>query len=324
MLLSVENLATTFFLDEGELRAVDDVSFTLEEGETVTLVGESGCGKTIVALSIINLVPAPGRIVQGRILLEGEDLLQTTRERLREIRGRKIGFVFQEPGAALNPVFTIGNQIGEVLRAHRGMLKHEAQAQVIRLLGDTGIPEPEKRAKAYPFELSGGMRQRAVIAIAIATQPKLLIADEPTTALDVTVQAEILDLLRHLQEQHRMAILMISHDLGVVAGIADRVLVMYTGKILEAASATDLFHDPQHPYTKGLLASVPKLGSGRDEPLSGIPGSVPDFLQLPSGCTFHPRCPIGDQSCRSAFPPLEKISDQGLCACFKVEAERMA
>ena len=324
MLLSVENLATTFFLDEGELRAVDDVSFTLEEGETVTLVGESGCGKTIVALSIINLVPAPGRIVQGRILLEGEDLLQTTRERLREIRGRKIGFVFQEPGAALNPVFTIGNQIGEVLRAHRGMLKHEAQAQVIRLLGDTGIPEPEKRAKAYPFELSGGMRQRAVIAIAIATQPKLLIADEPTTALDVTVQAEILDLLRHLQEQHRMAILMISHDLGVVAGIADRVLVMYTGKILEAASATDLFHDPQHPYTKGLLASVPKLGSGRDEPLSGIPGSVPDFLQLPSGCTFHPRCPIGDQTCRAEFPPLEKISDQRLCACFKVEAERMA
>jgi oligopeptide/dipeptide ABC transporter ATP-binding protein len=324
MLLSVENLATTFFLDEGELRAVDDVSFTLEEGETVTLVGESGCGKTIVALSIINLVPAPGRIVQGRILLEGEDLLQSTQEQLREIRGRKIGFVFQEPGAALNPVFTIGNQIGEVLRAHRGMLKHEAQAQVIRLLGDTGIPEPEKRAKAYPFELSGGMRQRAVIAIATATQPKLLIADEPTTALDVTVQAEILDLLRHLQEQHRMAILMISHDLGVVAGIADRVLVMYTGKILEAASATDLFHAPQHPYTKGLLASVPKLGSGRDEPLSGIPGSVPDFLQLPSGCTFHPRCPIGDQSCRSGFPPLEKISDQRLCACFKVEAERMA
>ena len=323
MLLRVENLATYFFLDEGELKAVDDVSFTVEEGETVTLVGESGCGKTIVALSIINLVPPPGRIVQGRVLLEGEDLLQATPEQLREIRGRKIGFVFQEPGAALNPVYTIGYQIGEVLQAHRGMLRHEAEAEVIRLLGDTGIPEPEKRAKAYPFELSGGMRQRAVIAIATATQPKLLIADEPTTALDVTVQAEILDLLRHLQEQHRMAILMISHDLGVVAGIADRVLVMYTGKILEAASATDLFHDPKHPYTKGLLASVPKLGSGRDEPLSGIPGSVPDFLQLPSGCTFHPRCPIGDQSCRSEFPPLEKISYQRLCACYKVEAERM-
>ena len=202
------------------------------------------------------------------------------------------------------------------------MPRHEAEAEAIRMLGDTGIPEPEMRAKAYPFELSGGMAQRAVIAMATAIQPKLLIADEPTTALDVTVQAEILDLLRHLQKKNRMAILMISHDLAVVAEAAQRVLVMYTGKILEEASAKDLFSQPLHPYSKGLLASVPKLGSGRNELLSGIPGSVPDFLQLPSGCTFHPRCPIGDESCRSEFPPLGTVSQRRLCACYKVESER--
>ena len=321
MLLSVENLSTYFFLDEGELMAVDDVSFTIEEGETVTLVGESGCGKTIVALSILNLVPAPGRIVGGSIVLDGMDVLNATPEQLRQIRGRKIGMVFQEPGAARNPVFTIGYQVAEVLQEHRGMSRQEAEVEAIRLIGDTGIAEPEKRVKAYPFELSGGMRQRAAIAMATATQPKLLIADEPTTALDVTVQAEILDLLRHLQEKHRMAILMISHDLGVVAQVAQRVLVMYTGKLLEEASARQLFSAPLHPYTQGLLACVPELGIGRKEPLSGIRGSVPDFLQLPSGCTFHPRCPIGDQSCRSEFPPYTKISESRLCACFKVEPE---
>jgi oligopeptide/dipeptide ABC transporter ATP-binding protein len=322
MLLQVKNLTTSFFLDEGELKAVDAVSFTVEEGETVAIVGESGCGKTIVALSIINLVPPPGRIVRGNVLLDGQDVLQATPDQLREIRGRKIGVVFQEPGAALNPVYTIGYQIREVLKEHRGMPRHEAEAEAIRMLGDTGIPEPEMRAKAYPFELSGGMAQRAVIAMATAIQPKLLIADEPTTALDVTVQAEILDLLRHLQKKNRMAILMISHDLAVVAGAAQRVLVMYTGKILEEASAKELFSQPLHPYSKGLLASVPKLGSGRNELLRGIPGSVPDFLQLPSGCTFHPRCPIGDQSCRSEFPPLGTVSQRRLCACYKVESER--
>lgn len=321
MLLSVENLATSFFLDEGELKAVDDMSFTLEQGETVALVGESGCGKTIVALSILNLVPAPGRIVGGKVVLDGMDVLQATPEQLRQIRGRKIGMVFQEPGAALNPVYTIGYQIAEVLQEHRGMSRQEAEVAAIRLLGDTGIAEPEKRVKAYPFELSGGMQQRAVIAMATATRPKLLIADEPTTALDVTVQAEILDLLRHLQDKHRMAILMISHDLGVVAGIAQRVLVMYSGKLIEEASTRQLFSAPLHPYSQGLLASVPRLGSGRKEPLSGIPGSVPDFRRLPSGCTFHPRCPIGDQSCRSEFPPHRKISESRLCACYKVKPE---
>ncbi len=322
MLLQVNNLSTSFFLDEGELKAVADVSFTLDEGETVTIVGESGCGKTIVALSIINLVPPPGRIVGGRVLIDGQDVQQATPDQLREIRGRKIGVVYQEPGAALNPVFTVGYQIGEVLREHRGMNRQEAEVEAIRMLGDTGIPEPEMRAKAYPFELSGGMAQRAVIAMATATRPKLLIADEPTTALDVTVQAEILDLLQHLQDKYGMAILMISHDLAVVASTAQRVLVMYTGKILEEASTSDLFSQPLHPYSKGLLASVPTLGKRGNEPLSGIPGSVPDFLQLPSGCTFHPRCPIGDQSCRSQFPPLEIVSQRRLCACYKVDSGR--
>lgn len=318
MLLKVENLVSYFFLDEGVLKAVDDVSFQIGENETVALVGESGCGKTIVALSLLNLVPSPGRIVSGRILFNGEDLVQASAERLRRIRGGGIGMVFQEPGAALNPVYTIGHQIAEVLRLHRGLVKHEAELETVRLLGEIGIPEPEKRAKTYPFELSGGMRQRAVIAIAICGRPKLLIADEPTTALDVTVQADILDLLRYLQAEYNMAILLITHDIGVVAEMAQRVMVMYTGKIFEVARTNDLFREPKHPYTKGLLNSVPQLGAGRKEPLQGIPGAVPDFLDLPSGCTFHPRCPIGDRSCWSEFPPLRDGANGRKCACYKV------
>jgi oligopeptide/dipeptide ABC transporter ATP-binding protein len=318
MLLSVENLTSYFYLDEGILRAVDGLSFTVAERETVALVGESGCGKTIVALSIMNLMSPPGRIVNGRVLFEGEDLLRVSPERLRQIRGGAIGLVFQEPGAALNPVFTVGYQISEVLQLHRGLTKREAEAEAVRLLGDTGIPDPEKRYKAYPFELSGGMRQRAVIAIATCTRPRLLIADEPTTALDVTVQADILDLLRHLQDQYQMAILLISHDLGVVAGMADRVLVMYTGKAMELAGVRDMYRDPQHPYSQGLLGSIPRLGEGRGELQRGIPGAVPDLLQLPQGCTFHPRCPIGDASCQAEFPPLLELSHERLCACYKV------
>lgn len=319
MILNVQNLAAYFFLDEGELRAVDDVSFTINEQETVALVGESGCGKTIVALSLINLIPSPGRIVSGKILFRGEDLLQLDSDKLNKIRGGDIGMIFQEPGAALNPVFTVGYQISEVLQQHRELSRHEADAAAIRLLGSTGIPEPEKRFKSYPFELSGGMRQRAVIAIAMSTHPKLLIADEPTTALDVTVQAEILELLRHLQEQSKMSILLITHDLGVVAELANRVLVMYTGKIIEVSPTTALFQNPKHPYTKGLLNSVPRLGTGRKDSLRGIPGTVPDFLNLPSGCTFHPRCTIGDDSCKAEFPPLIKISSKHMCACYHVK-----
>lgn len=317
MLLTVENLSTYFFLDEGELRAVDDVSFTVDKQETVALVGESGCGKTIVALSLINLVSLPGRIIGGRVLFQDKDVLTVGEEELRRIRGREIGMVFQEPGEALNPVYTVGYQISEVIQIHKGLSKHEADKEAVRLLGDMGIPEPEKRAKAYPYELSGGMQQRAVIAIATSAQPKLLIADEPTTALDVTVQAEILDLLRYLQEQYKMAILLITHDLGIVAEMAQRVMVMYTGKLVEIAQTVDLFQQPKHPYTKGLLDSIPRFRTGQKGALQGIPGSVPDFLQLPSGCTFHPRCLLAENTCTSEFPPLQEIEHGRYCACYR-------
>ena len=319
MLLNVQDLASYFFLDEGELKAVDGVSFHVDVKETVALVGESGCGKTIVALSLINLIPPPGRVVRGRILFDGRDLLRMESDELRQVRGGGIGMIFQEPGAALNPIYTIGDQITGVLQLHRSLGKHEAHKVAIELLGETGIPEPEKRVKAYPFELSGGMQQRALIAIAISGRPKLLIADEPTTALDVTVQADILDLLAYLQEQYGMAILLISHDIGVVADVAQRIMVMYPGKVVEVADTEDLFRDPRHPYTKALLSSVPRLGVGHNEPLKGIPGAVPDFLDLPSGCTFHPRCTIGDSSCTSEFPPLVDIGYRRKCACYKAE-----
>ncbi len=320
MLLNVQDLASYFFLDDGILKAVDGVSFHMDAKETVALVGESGCGKTIVALSLIKLIQPPGRVVNGRILFEGKDLLRMDSDELRQVRGGGIGMIFQEPAAALNPVYTIGDQITEVLRLHRSLGKYEAQKVAIELLGETGIPEPEKRVKAYPFELSGGMQQWALIAIAVSGRPKLLIADEPTTALDVTVQAEILDLLAYLQEQYGMAILLISHDLGVVADVAQRIMMMYTGKVVEVADTDDLFRDPRHPYTQGLLNSVPQLGAGHNEPLHGIPGTVPDFLDLPSGCTFHPRCTIGDSSCTSDFPPLVDIGYRRKCACYKAES----
>ncbi|MHC4664293.1 MAG: ABC transporter ATP-binding protein [Planctomycetota bacterium] len=317
MLLDVENLSTYFFLEEGELKAVDDMSFSINEQETVALVGESGCGKSIAALSIINLVSSPGRIVGGNIFWRGKDMLGMDNEKLRKLRGKEIGMVYQEPGAALNPVYTIGSQISEVIQLHRGLTKHKADAAAVKLLGDTGIPEPEKRAKSYPFELSGGMRQRAVIAIATSGRPKLLIADEPTTALDVTVQAEILDLLRDLQRKYEMAILLITHDLGIVAEMAQRVMVMYTGKLFEIARAEDLFKNPRHPYTIGLLDSVPRF-RGKRKLISGIPGNVPDFLKLPSGCTFHPRCNKADDVCETLFPPMREITYGRHCACLRV------
>lgn len=317
MLLKVENLRSFFFLDEGILRAVDDISFHVDEEETVALVGESGCGKTIAALSIINLIPSPGRVVNGKIYFNDQDLLKMNPEQLRRIRGKEIGMIFQEPAMALNPVFTVGYQIAEVIRLHMGMDVREAERETIRLLGETGIPEPEKRFKAYPFELSGGMQQRALIAMAVSCHPRLLIADEPTTALDVTVQIGIIDLLRHLQKLYDMAILLITHDMGVVAEMADRIMVMYTGKIVENAPAVDIFEEPKHPYTKGLLGSIPKLGKGSKNPLKGIPGVVPDFLDLPPGCTFHPRCDFGDRDCRKKVPKLFTVDYTRQSACFK-------
>lgn len=317
VLLSVHHLASYFFLPEGVLKPVDGVSFDINENETVALVGESGCGKTIVALSLINLIPVPGRIVGGSVLLSGEDIVTASKERLRELRAREFGFVFQEPGAALNPVYTIGYQLREVLTLHRRFTRKEAEREAVRLLGECGIGDPERCARSYPFQLSGGMRQRAAIAIAVSTRPKLLIADEPTTALDVTVQAEILDLLRELQEKHRMAILIISHDLAVVAQIAQRVGVMYAGRLVEVAPVEGLFAVPKHPYTQALLASV-RRSRDRTIPLHGIPGSVPDLFRLPSGCAFHPRCAVGDPSCTSEIPPLVALSSDRACACGKV------
>lgn len=318
MLLSVEKLSTYFILDEGELKAVDDVSFTINEEETVALVGESGCGKTVVAHSLINLVSLPGRIIGGKILFHDQDILKLNEKKMRNIRGREIGIIFQEPGAALNPVLSVGYQISEVIRVHKDLSRHKADAITVGLMGDMGIPEPEKWVKAYPHELSGGMQQRIAIAIATCTRPKLLIADEPTTALDVTVQAEILELLRYLQEQYKMAILLITHDLGIVAEMAHKIMVMYAGKIFETALTEDIYKNPKHPYTIGLLNSVPRFGAGKNEPLQGIPGSVPDFLKLPSGCSFHPRCTLADKICSSEFPPLREIKSGHHCSCFKV------
>jgi peptide/nickel transport system ATP-binding protein len=315
----VQGLTTRFFLEEGMLPAVEDVSFDVEQGETVAIVGESGCGKTIVALSILGLVPLPGRVVSGRILFEGRDLRQLDAEDLRGVRGAGIGMVFQDPGAALNPVIRIGRQIAEVLRAHRRLTRHEADRAAVGLLGDVGIHDPERRARAYPFQLSGGMKQRAAIAIATGAGPRLLIADEPTTALDATVQAGILDLLEELQARSGMSILLITHDLGVVADRARRVLVMYAGRLVERAGAGALFARPAHPYTAGLTGSMLRLGAGRAAPLGGIPGNVPDLLALPDGCAFHPRCGIADAACARAVPPLVRLEAGRACACYKAE-----
>ncbi len=318
MLLDVRNLRSSFFLDEGELKAVDDVSFTIDRGESVALVGESGCGKTIVALSLLDLIASPGRVVSGEVLFEGEDLQQVSRERLRQVRGGGIGMVFQEPAAALNPVYTIGSQLVDVLLLHQRLSKDDARGEAVGLLGDVGLPQPERWFKAYPFELSGGMQQRALIAIAIAGRPKLLIADEPTTALDPTVQAEILGLLTSLRDELGLALLLITHDVGAVEVMADRVMVMYAGKLVEVGAQTSVFGLPTHPYTRGLLASVPRLGAGRDTPLKGIPGAVPDLLALPSGCAFHPRCPLAEDRCSDVVPGMMDLGRNWRAACHKV------
>jgi oligopeptide/dipeptide ABC transporter ATP-binding protein len=317
-LLEVRNLTTHFFLDEGVLRAVDGVSFDVAAGEAVAIVGESGCGKTIVALSLLGLVPPPARIIRGTVRFEGRDLLAAAPEDLRRIRGSGIGMVFQEPSAALNPVHPVGRQIADVVRLHRGLSARDAEREAVRLLDEMGIPDASERAKAYPHELSGGMQQRATIAIAVSARPRLLIADEPTTALDATVRMEILTLLRRLREEHGMALLIITHDFGVVERVADRVLVMYTGRIVETGPREELMRFARHPYTRGLLASRLHLGSGSRGPLQGIPGTVPDLLALPPGCTFHPRCTLGDAGCTTDFPPLEPVGPARLCACYKV------
>ena len=311
-LVEVRDLCTSFHTDEGVARAVDGVALSIPKGRTLGLVGESGCGKTVTALSIMRLIPTPpGRIERGEVLFEGRDLLKLSEAQMRRIRGNEISMIFQEPMTSLNPVFTCGNQIAEVLRLHQGLSKAEALERTIETLDKVGIPSPEQRVHEYPHQLSGGQKQRVMIAMALACNPKLLIADEPTTALDVTIQAQILDLLRALQAEFHMAILLITHDLGVIAEMAEQVAVMYAGKIAELADVRELFADPKHPYTRGLFGSLPRLGA-HAERLNVIPGVVPNPLEFPSGCKFHPRCPHAFDRCSVEEPALRAVGDRAL------------
>ena len=317
-LLEVHGLATAFEHEHGAARAVDGVSFTLEAGQVLGLVGESGCGKSVTALSLMRLVPPPGRVVAGEVLLEGRELLALPEREMRRLRGPGMAMIFQEPMTSVNPVLRVGSQIAEAVRIHGGVGRRAAWDRAVELLGEVGIPEPATRARDYPHQLSGGMRQRVMIAMAISCSPKVLIADEPTTALDVTIQAEILDLLRTLRERHRMAVLLITHDLGVVAEQADAVAIMYAGHIVEYANVFEIFDRPLHPYTQALFRSMPSLG-GRRERLEAIGGQVPDPFHLPSGCAFRDRCPRAVAMCATAVPPLvEKVADHR-AACIRVE-----
>jgi oligopeptide/dipeptide ABC transporter ATP-binding protein len=306
-LLTVRDLHTYFYTDEGVVRSVEGVHLTVHAGETVGLVGESGCGKSVTSLSIMRLVARPGRIVRGTIEFQGKDLLRLSNARMRRIRGNDIAMIFQEPMTSLNPVFPIGDQIAESLRLHLKLSRREAERRSIELLQQVGIPRPEQVVREYPHQLSGGMRQRVMIAIAMACQPQLLIADEPTTALDVTIQAQILDLMKRLQAEYGSAILMITHDLGVVAEMCERVIVMYAGRIVEEADVYTLFENPKHPYTQGLLRSIPRLGE-RNRRLYSIPGNVPTPINMPEGCKFADRCPMVMDRCRQAEPPLMDVA----------------
>jgi len=315
-LLEIRELKTYFFTDEGVVKAVDGVSWSIRPGETVGLVGESGCGKSVTALSVLRLIPdPPGRIVGGEILFEGKDLAQLPLRELRAVRGKKISMVFQEPTTSLNPVYRVGEQIVESIVYHEDVDYEEAARRAVDMLDRVGIPRPADAFERYPHELSGGMKQRVMIAMALVCRPDLVICDEPTTALDVTVQAQILDLLVELQKEFGMAVVLITHNLGIVAEIARRAVVMYAGKIVEAARIEDLFHRPSHPYTIGLLRSIPDLNVGRKY-LQTIPGNVPDPKRWPAGCRFHPRCDRAIARCRSSEPPLEETEDGRQVACW--------
>jgi oligopeptide/dipeptide ABC transporter ATP-binding protein len=304
-ILEVRNLQTSFFTEEGELKAVDDVSFSVYSGKTLGIVGESGCGKSVTSLSIMRLIPSPpGRIVGGQILYQGRDLTRLSMPEMRKIRGNEISMIFQEPMTSLNPVFTIGNQICEAIALHQDLPAREIRNKAIEMLKLVGIPSPEKRVDDYPHQLSGGMRQRVMIAMALSCDPKILIADEPTTALDVTIQAQILDLLRELQAKVGLSLILITHDLGVVAEMADEVVVMYAGRVAEQGKVREIFKNPRHPYTRGLLNSIPTPGKKR---LETIPGIVPNLMHLPQGCRFQERCPYVIAECRGLEPELRTI-----------------
>jgi len=316
-LLQVSNLKTYFFTREGLVKAIDGVDFSIKHGETLALVGESGCGKSMTALSLLRLVPEPGRIVGGDIRFEGVDLLRMPQAEIRRVRGNSIGMIFQEPMTSLNPVFRIGDQIMESLQLHRGHDKKRATEVATELLHKVGIPAAEQRIKDYPHQLSGGMRQRVMIAMALACKPKLLIADEPTTALDVTIQAQIMALLGEIKDENNMATLLITHDLGVVAENADRVAIMYAGLILEEAPVSEIYSNPQHPYTKGLLGCIPRVGEHRDR-LTPIEGSVPSAGSDTEGCSFLDRCPESYAPCRGEVPPLTEIAPGHRVRCWQV------
>ncbi len=315
-LLQVRDLRTQFFTDDGVVQAVNGVSFDLHEGESLGIVGESGCGKSMTALSIMGLVPNPGRVTGGEIRFRGDDLLRMRPEDLREIRGRDIAMIFQDPLSSLNPVLRNGFQIEEAILAHRDLPRGETARQAIELLRKVRVRAPEARVRAYPHQLSGGMRQRTMIAMGLANEPALLIADEPTTALDVTVQAQILELLRDLNRELRTAIIIISHNLGVVAGLCDRVIVMYAGQIVEEGPVDQIFERPQHPYTWSLLRSVPRIDAVRHERLRSIEGLPPDLVAPPSGCRFHPRCPFRVDRCFADEPPLVSVGTGQRSACW--------
>jgi oligopeptide/dipeptide ABC transporter ATP-binding protein len=317
-LLEVKDLRTSFFTDAGEVRAVDGVSFAVEPGKLMGLVGESGSGKTASVLSIMRLLPERARVIGGAVLFEGRDLLQLSEPEMRAVRGARIAMIFQEPMTSLNPVFTIGSQIGEAVRLHQHTARRETLERTIEALRLVGIADPERRVNDYPHQLSGGMRQRVMIAMALACEPKLLIADEPTTALDVTIQAQILDLIRELQMRLKLAVILVTHDLGVVAQYADDVTILYAARVMEQAASSELFRNPLNPYTRGLLESIPGADGHRHPRLRAIAGTIPSALHPPSGCRFHPRCPMAIDECARVDPPLVAKAPQHLVACIRV------
>ena len=318
--LEVRNLKTYFFTEEGVVKAVDDVSFTVPKGQTLGLVGESGSGKSVTAMSITRLVSPPGRVVGGEVLLNGRNLTTLSEQEMRRVRGAEVSMIFQEPMTALNPVLQVGFQIAEAVLAHEKVSKREAWARAVEAMKSVAIPDPEKRAKDYPHQMSGGMRQRIMIAMALVCHPALVIADEPTTALDVTIQAQILELLESLRERFNLSLILISHDLGVIAEVAETVAVMYAGKIVEIGPAMDVFHNPKHPYTQGLLKSVPRLGATREAGGKGrlyaIEGMVPNLLHMPPGCSFAPRCSKRTAECTVSEIPLERAKENTEVRCI--------
>ncbi|HHW01605.1 MAG TPA: ABC transporter ATP-binding protein [Thermoanaerobacterales bacterium] len=320
ILVEVKNLKTYFFTDDGVVPAVDGVDFCIKKGETLGIVGESGCGKSVTSLSLLRLVPnPPGKIVDGEMYFKGENLLEKSESEMRKIRGNDISMIFQEPMTSLNPVFTVGEQISEAIELHQGLNKRDAMAKAVEMLKLVGIPSAERRVHEYPHQMSGGMRQRVMIAMALSCNPALLIADEPTTALDVTIQAQILELMKDLKERLGTAIMLITHDLGVVAEMAENVLVMYAGKVVEYADVKTIFKNPKHPYTVGLLGSIPRLDQPREK-LYVIEGVVPNPFNMPSGCRFHPRCPDVREICRTKEPDLLHIDGQQV-RCWKYTDE---